>query len=188
MPPIEHQPTQAPATTADRKRRSGRFPKGISGNPDGRPRGSRNKATLLMERLLQEESENLTLKLIEMAKAGDSLAMRLCMDRLLPAQKDRPIQLPLGPVETLPQIRSGISTVVQAISDGSITPTAGETVANVLHLQSNVLTSAELGPRVEQLEEQLAALQNQAVSSGAADVTQVLRADRQPAEVQREGA
>jgi hypothetical protein len=141
-----------------------------------------------MESLLQEESENLIRKAIEMAKAGDAHAMRICMDRLLPAQKDRPIHLPLGPVETLPQIRSGISSVVQAISNGDITPTAGETVANVLHLQSNVITSAELAPRMEQLEEQLAALQNQEVSSGTADVTQVLRSDLHPREVKQDEA
>jgi len=181
-------PENAPTTSTSPKHPSGRFRKGASGNPQGRPRGSRNKITLLMESLLQEEAGDLTRKVIEMAKAGDSLAMRICMDRLLPAQKDRPIDLPLGPVETLPQIRAGLSTVVQAISDGSITPTAGETLANVLHLQTEVVSSAELAPRVEQLEEQLAALQNQPARSKAADVTPILRAHRQPAEAEREAA
>jgi len=180
----KHSLTPIPKTLTEKSlRRSGRFPKGTSGNPQGRPRGSRNKATLLMENLLQGEAEALTRKLIEMAKAGDPLAMRLCMDRLLPAQKDRPIELPLGPVETLPQIRSGISTVVQAISNGSITPTAGETVAQVLHLQSEVITSAELAPRLEQLEANVATLQNQTTNCGAAaEVTQILRADSHPGE------
>jgi hypothetical protein len=107
-------PPEVQEKPAKPARRSGKFPKGTSGNPAGRPRGSRNRSTVLIESLLQEEAEPLTRKLIEMAKAGDPIAMRLCMDRLSPARKDRPIDLPLGPVETLPQIRSGMSTVVQA--------------------------------------------------------------------------
>ena len=182
----QNQTPSVPETPAEKpSRRSGRFSKGASGNPKGRPLGSRNKTTLFMESLLQEEAEAITRKLIEKAKAGDPLALKLCLERLLPAQKDRPIDLPLGRADTVPAIRSAISAVVQAIGDGSITPTAGETVAQVLHLQSEVLASAELAPRLEQLEEQLAALQNQTTGSGSpAEVTQILSADNPATEAQ----
>lgn len=186
MKPIDPTPLEPndlrPNRPAPPRPASSRFPKGTSGNPKGRPRGSRNRATLLIESLLQERAESLTLKVIELAEAGDSLALRICMDRLLPVQKDRPIDLPLGPVETLPQIRSALSTIVQSIGDGCLTPTAGETVAQVLHLQSEVVTSAELAPRVAQLEEQIAALQdqNRPGNSGPAEVVEILRADRTP--------
>ncbi len=183
QPQQQHQRPPAPS-----RRRAGRFPKGVSGNPKGRPRGSRNRSTLIMESLFQSEAENLTRKVIEMAKEGDSLAMRICMDRLLPAQRDRPIDLPLGPVDTLPQVRAGMSTVLEAIGNGSITPTEGETVAQVLHLQSEVVTSAELAPRVVQLEEQMAALHNQPGNSRAEEVTQILRADHGSGEAERNAA
>ena len=42
------------------KKSSGQFAEGTSGNPSGRPAGSRNKATLLMEALLEGEAEQLT--------------------------------------------------------------------------------------------------------------------------------
>ena len=48
------------------------FEKGRSGNPRGRRRGSRNKATLAAEALLAGESEALTRKAVEMALAGKS--------------------------------------------------------------------------------------------------------------------
>ena len=54
------------------------FEKGRSGNPGGRRRGSRNKATLAAAALLAGESEALTRKAVEMALAGDPTAMRLC--------------------------------------------------------------------------------------------------------------
>jgi hypothetical protein len=66
-----------------------RFRKGQSGNPSGRPRGARNKATLAVEALLDGEAEALTRKAIERALEGDTTALRLCLDRLLPPRKDR---------------------------------------------------------------------------------------------------
>jgi hypothetical protein len=69
--------------------------KGISGNPSGRPAGSRNKATRAMEALVEGEAEQLTRKALEMVLNGDPVALRLCFERLLPARKDRPIELNL---------------------------------------------------------------------------------------------
>jgi Family of unknown function (DUF5681) len=66
------------------------FRPGESGNPAGRPKGSRNKTTLALEALLEGEAENITRKVIELAKAGDVPAIRLCLDRLLPMRRDRP--------------------------------------------------------------------------------------------------
>ena len=65
------------------------FEKGESGNPAGRPRGSRNRATLLMEGLLADDAEAIGRKAIEMAKQGDMAAIRLCMDRLAPVRAIR---------------------------------------------------------------------------------------------------
>ena len=61
-----------------------RFRKGQSGNPSGRPRGARNKTTRAVEALLDGEAEALTRKAIERALEGDTTALCLCLDRLLP--------------------------------------------------------------------------------------------------------
>jgi Family of unknown function (DUF5681) len=62
----------------------GRWEKGQSGNPRGKPRGARNRATLLAEALLDGEAEALTRKAIEKALEGDGMALRLCLERVLP--------------------------------------------------------------------------------------------------------
>ncbi len=78
------------------KKQSGRpFKKGKSGNPNGRPQGSRNKATLAIEELLDGEAEGLTRKAVELAMEGDTTALRLCLDRLCPPRKDRPVSFDL---------------------------------------------------------------------------------------------
>ena len=77
-----------------------RFRKGQSGNPSGRPRGARNKTTLAVEALLDGEAEALTRKAIERAKEGDSVALRLCLERILPPRKDRPVSFALPKMES----------------------------------------------------------------------------------------
>ena len=72
-----------------------KFEKGRSGNPSGRPVGSRNAATLAAEALLAGESEALTRKAIELALDGDATALRLCIERIVPKRNDRPIQFAL---------------------------------------------------------------------------------------------
>ena len=62
----------------------GRFPKGQSGNPAGRPVGSRNAATELAQALLDGEADALIRKCVEMALDGDRTAMKLCLERLVP--------------------------------------------------------------------------------------------------------
>jgi hypothetical protein len=67
------------------------FMRGQSGNPAGRPRGAGNKTTLAVEALLDGEAKTITRKAIELAKAGDISALRLCLDRIAPPRKDRPV-------------------------------------------------------------------------------------------------
>jgi Family of unknown function (DUF5681) len=77
------------------KQRGKPFKPGKSGNPAGKPKGSRNATTRAMEALLDGESEAHTRKAIELAKGGDMAALRLCLDRILPPRKDRPLKFAL---------------------------------------------------------------------------------------------
>ena len=65
------------------------FQKGRSGNPAGRRPGSRNRATLAAEALLEGEAQALTRKAIELALEGDTTALRLCLERIVPQRKSR---------------------------------------------------------------------------------------------------
>src|SRR5205823_6586133 len=62
------------------KQRGRPFRRGESGNSAGRPVGARHKATVAAETLLDGEAEGLTRKVLEMALAGDTVAMRLCLE------------------------------------------------------------------------------------------------------------
>ena len=61
----------------------------------GRSKGSPNKATIAIESLLQGQAEALTQTAVQKALEGDSMALRLCMERIAPAPKDQPVSFSL---------------------------------------------------------------------------------------------
>src|SRR5262245_20152258 len=79
----------------------GRFTPGNRANPAGRPKGSRNKTTLMVEALLAGEADLLTRVLIKRAKAGDGTALSLVFARLCPPRKERAVLLGPLPLENL---------------------------------------------------------------------------------------
>ena len=113
------------AKTAPKQRGRGAgrpFAPGTSGNPRGRPSGSRHKTTLAMEELLDGEAEKLTRKAVEMALAGDMVALRLCLDRTIPPRKDRPVLFALPPVETTADVVKASAALLGAVASGELTP------------------------------------------------------------------
>jgi len=56
----------------------------------GRPQGSRNKATIALQKMLDGCGESITRKCALMAMQGDPTALRLCMERLIPPPKRSP--------------------------------------------------------------------------------------------------
>src|SRR6516165_7000485 len=107
-------------STENSGRHQGQFKRGQSGNPSGKPKGTRNKVTLAVEALLDGEAEALTRKAIELAKGGDLTALRLCMDRLLPPRKDRPVSLDLPRIDSARDAPKAISALLAAVAAGEL--------------------------------------------------------------------
>src|SRR5271157_4710105 len=92
--------------TAKKQRGPGRpFERGVSSNPAGKPLGALSRTTIAVQDLLDGEAERLTRKCVELALQGDSTALRLCMERLAPPPKDRPINFPMPPASTAREIK-----------------------------------------------------------------------------------
>jgi len=68
------------AETGAARARGRPFRPGQSGNPRGKEKGTRNLATMLLEALLEGEAEEIGRKTIELALAGDSRALKACLD------------------------------------------------------------------------------------------------------------
>ena len=128
-----------PSNPDERKNGTGQWKKGASGNPKGRPLGSRNKATLRLEQLLDEEGEVLLTDEIARAREGDRYARRFCLDRLIPRPKDRPIDFELGPTETYDQLRAAVTNVLDAVASGQVPPNQGQVIMTMLKFKMDIV-------------------------------------------------
>jgi hypothetical protein len=134
------------------RKQGGRFQKGKSGNPGGRPLGSRNKTTQAVDALLDGEAETLTRKAIEKAKEGDTTALRLCLDRIAPVRKDRPISFALPPMSGASDAAKASADLVAAVSRGEITPSEAVEISRLLETYVRTLEITELEERLSKLE------------------------------------
>ena len=129
------------------------FKPGQSGNPDGRPKGARNRATLAAEQLLDGEADALTRKAIDLAKQGDTTALRLCIERILPARKDRPVSFNMPRIETTADSVKAAAAIASAVADGELTPMEARELSRVVDGYTRAVETADLAARLDRLEQ-----------------------------------
>ena len=122
----------------------------------GRPRGSRNKATIAIESLLEGQSEALTQTAISKALDGDSVALRLCLDRIAPPMKDKPVIFPLPQMQDAMDASQAAGSVLSAVSEGNLTPIEGTRVIGLIDSYRRTLELTEIENRVKVLEDEFA--------------------------------
>ena len=99
------------------------FKAGQSGNPAGRPKGSKNLTKLLLERL-DDRAELLIDAIIDRALKGDGAATKIIAERAMPAQKgmlvdfELPERRPDGSMDPVKVQES----FLEAVASGKITP------------------------------------------------------------------
>src|SRR6516164_10450663 len=130
----------------------GKFRKGQSGNPGGKPRGCRNATTILFDELLKDNAKDLIEKAIEMAKGGDGPALRLCIERLAPARKDRPVWFDLPEMNEAKDAVNASAAIVAAVASGDLTPTEASELGKLVESYARVLQAIEFEERISKLE------------------------------------
>ncbi len=128
------------------------FAKGVSGNPKGKIKGTKNLVTRAAEAMLDGEADKLTRKAIEMALSGDSFALRLCLERIIPPRKDRPLNFPLPAIGSAADAALLMGSLLQAVADGKITPFEASEVTKLVDSYCHTLETAEYEGRLAALE------------------------------------
>lgn len=104
------------------------FKPGKSGNPSGRPKGSRNSQTQLLK-LLEPHAEKLINKIVEEALDGNTAALRLCIERLLPKAQQKSMEINpavLNGEEITSPTTTIFPLILNEILTGNITPDDGK--------------------------------------------------------------
>lgn len=129
-----------------------RFQPGQSGNPAGRPKGARNHATILLEKMMHGDAEEIGKSVIAAAKAGDPTAMRLCVERLYPVRKGAPVVFDMPPIVTAADVDKATGELMRQTAAGELSPEEAATIAQVLEVRRRAIETAELEARIAALE------------------------------------
>ena len=129
-----------------------RFEKCQSGNPAGRPPGSRNKATILAESIFEGEAEAIIRMAIDKAREGDITAIRLCLERVFPRLRDRPVLFDLPPINGAPDALAALATIVAGVSGGELTAAEGSELSKLVDHYVRALEAKDFEQRLDLLE------------------------------------
>jgi Family of unknown function (DUF5681) len=172
LPPDETSDCDFPVSTENTDPASlpeikGRFQRGQSGNPKGRPKGAFNKATMAARAILEENSTRLMAKAVELALSGSFGPLKLCLERLVP--RDRPIQMPnpaaqndkgqnnkaqndrgsFAPTEIL----AGHTSLLASVTAGDITPQEARAISALLEARRRSWEVSALSDQLDRIED-----------------------------------
>lgn len=121
---------------------NGQFKKGCSGNPKGRPYGVRNKISFAIQQIFEEEAFAVAHKVVELAKSGDMTAIKLILERVYPAPKNKELYFSLPEINDREGIDKARNEIQQAFVIGEITATEAEKTMTFLAAEKKEMTSS----------------------------------------------
>lgn len=124
------------------------------GNP-GRPPGSKNKTTKILEELLDGEAENLTRTLIDLAKEGERRSLLYCMDRLIPQRRGRALDLQLPKINGVKDIPSAMSVIAAGVNDGNLSAEEASHLVRFFESYANAFIVNDFAIRLQNVESQM---------------------------------
>jgi hypothetical protein len=97
----------------------------------GRPPGSRNKRTLMMD-AIKEHGESIVKQCVVMALKGNPVAMRICMDPLARDSESSKQKFRLPPGKSIQDLPLAIQQLILGIAEKKISSQDAITIANML--------------------------------------------------------
>ncbi|HYF08401.1 MAG TPA: DUF5681 domain-containing protein [Acetobacteraceae bacterium] len=146
--------TSSPETTnREHASRGGRWKPGESGNPAGRPKGSRHAALVALDAIGANAAQDILRAVIEQAKAGDMRAAEIMLRRLWPERKGRAVAFDLPPMRTAADLVQGLVAIAEAMAAGELSGEEAASVASVLEIQRKAIETMDLEQRIAALEQ-----------------------------------
>lgn len=131
-----------------------KFQPGQSGNPTGRPKGIKDRRVVMRD-LFQPHASELIGKAIKLALSGDTTALRICIDRVVPPVKEEPIVVTLPTIAGPEDCTRAQAAVLNAVAAGEVLPGAGQVLSGLIENQRRAYETTELAARLSAIEQQL---------------------------------
>lgn len=127
------------------------FKPGKSGNPKGRPKGIQDRRVAMRE-LLRPHAADLVQKAIDLALSGDTTALRLCVDRIIPPCREEAISVTLPKIAGPDDCTKAQAVVLAAVADGGMLPSAAQVLSGLIDAQRRAYETSALSERMAAIE------------------------------------
>jgi hypothetical protein len=107
---------------------------------------------MAVEALLDGEAEALTRKAVDLALEGDTTALRICLDRISPAAKERPLNVTLPKIESPEDLPRALTALLDAVGRGEVTPSEAERLARIVGTYVQAVEAHDFEARLRALE------------------------------------
>lgn len=134
-------------------KRVGPFVKGISGNPAGRPKGIRDKRTILQQ-AMEAQAPEIVKVVCEKALAGDMQAANMVLTRITPPARHPPTLVKFTLDTTRPAADMS-AQVIAALAAGDLDVNSAQIVMQCIASHMQVLQADEFKRRLETLEKSM---------------------------------
>jgi hypothetical protein len=132
--------------------------KGRSANPRGKRKGTKNRRTIIAEKLLANvDVPAILAKLERQAKKGDTAAARLILDRALPVRRGMPIAIKLPPIRSAADCVEAMSVVMAALARGAVSTIEASELSNVIDAARRTIETIEMETRLAAIEAMMGA-------------------------------
>lgn len=127
------------------------FRPGVSGNPKGRPAGIKDHRAEWREALAEHGTE-LVAKAVELALDGDTQALKLCIDRAIPAYRPAAEKVEFELVGA--SLTEKAESVLAAVAAGHLDPQTGKALIDGIGALTKIAEVEEIRQRLDALEAQ----------------------------------
>jgi hypothetical protein len=109
----------------------------------------------LAEALLDGDAEALVRTAIELAKKGDGVALRLCMERLLPVKRERTITIDLPPITSPGDAKQAMASIIAGVARGELSPSEASQFSELIDTYVRAAEATDLAKRLDEVERTL---------------------------------
>jgi hypothetical protein len=88
-----------------------------------------------------------------MALAGDTAALRLCLERLVPPRRERHVTFSAPAISSAADVPTALAAIIQAVARGDLTPAEGNDMASLVERFRAAYEAEDLESRIAALED-----------------------------------
>jgi hypothetical protein len=130
------------------------FSPGVSGNPRGKKKGTRNRATVLAQKLVEKDIKAVMGVISLAALSGDLAACKLIAERILPPIRPtgRIVKFDMPSLKNMGDVSAAHDAILQAVAGGALSIDEGNALSAVVERAGKALYESDLERRLESLE------------------------------------